>query len=274
MIPSLSVLIPVYNAVRELELVLAGFCRQSFSRFEVVIGDDGSGPEMRGFVQTFAERSPFPLRYVYHPHEGYRRGAILNRAAREAAAGYLVVADGDCIPHRRFVEAHWEHHVPGTVLVGRRVDLSERLARQVTPREVREGKLERYRLRTLADALTGRGSHWDEGIRLESPWLRRLIGRKEPSLLGSDFSLERSLFERVNGFNEEFAGYGGEDTELEYRLRLAGARFQWVRHQAIQYHLFHAPKPANPQNDAVIARSKERGQAACPRGLKNLQREL
>jgi glycosyltransferase involved in cell wall biosynthesis len=271
MTPSLSVLIPVYNALAQLELVLAGFCRQSFDRFEVIIGDDGSGPEMRAFVQSFAERSPFPLGYVYHPDQGYRRGAILNRAAQEAATRYLVVVDGDCIPHRRFVEAHWEHHAPGTVLVGRRVDLSERLTCQLTPPRVLEGKLERWGLGTLADAMLGRGSHWDEGVLLGSSSLRAWIGkRKEPSLLGSDFSLEKSLFEQINGFNEEFVSYGGEETELEVRLRLAGAELKWVRHQAIQYHLFHAQKPSNPQNEEIIARTRARGQAACPRGLKNL----
>jgi GT2 family glycosyltransferase len=227
---------------------------------------------MRACVRSFAEQAPFPLRYVYHPHQGYRRGAILNRAAREAAAPYLLVVDGDCIPHRRFVQAHWEHRAPGTVLAGRRVDLGERLTRRLTPRRVREGKLEGWRFGTLADALLGRGSHWDEGILLGSSALRAWIGkRQEPTLLGSDVSLERSLFERVNGFNEEFTSYGGEDTELEYRLRLAGAKFRWVRHQAIQYHLCHPRKPSNPQNGMIIARTKARGQAACLRGLKNLE---
>ncbi len=270
--PSLSVLIPVYNAVAQLKLVLAGYCRQSFGGFEVVIGDDGSGPEMRAFVESFATQAPFPLRYVYHPDQGYRRGAILNLAAWQAGTRYLVFADGDCVPHRRFVEAHWEHHAPGRVLVGRRVDLSARLTAGLSAQRVRQGALERWRPGTLADALLGRGSHWDEGIYLRSPLLRDWIGRrKEPSLLGSDFSLPRELFEQVNGFNEEFVSYGGEETELEYRLRLAGAKLRWVRHQAIQYHLYHPQKPSNPQNDEILARTRARGQAACLRGLRNLE---
>ncbi len=270
MVPRATIVIPVYNAVRDLELVLAGLRRQTDRDFEVVIADDGSGPEMRAFVESFTPASPFPVRYVFQPDQGFRKNRILNEAVRNASTGYLIFVDGDCIPHRHFVRAHWEHHERRVVLIGRRVNLSERLTQNLTPEAVRAGELERWTAGRLADALTGRGGHWDEGLYLESAWLRRLISRKEPYLLGSSYSLEKSLLEEINGFNEEFEGYGGEDTELEYRLRLAGARFKWVRHQAIQYHLCHPSRSANPANLQVLERSKARGQAACARGLRAL----
>lgn len=267
MTSSVTVIIPVYNAVRHLELVLAGFSRQTLRDFELIVADDGSGPEMRAFVQAMADTLPFPTRSVYQADEGFRRSRILNRAIREATTGYLVFVDGDCVPHRRFLQAHWENRLPGTVLVGRRVLLSERISNRLTPQDILAGKLENMKLSMLRDALIGKGSHWDEGIVLNSPFLLRLIGRKEPSLLGSVCSLEKSLMEEINGFNEDFVGYGGEDTELEYRLRLVGARFKWVRHQAIQYHLYHPPRLANPQNVQVIEQTRARRQAACERGL-------
>ena len=98
--------------------------------------------------------------------------------------------------------------------------------------------------------------------------LHRWINRKEPYLLGSNFSLDRTLFEEVNGFNEDFVGYGGEDTELEYRLRLVGARFAWVRHRAIQYHLHHASRAAKPSNEEILRETKASGKAACRNGLR------
>jgi len=270
MTASATVIIPVYNAVRHLELVLAGFSRQSFPHFELIVADDGSGPEMRLLVEAWAGQSPFPLRYVYQPDEGFRRNGILNSAVRIASTGYLIFADGDCIPHRQFVQAHWENREPRTVLAGRRVNLSERISEHLTAQTVLAGEHEKVTLARVIEALLGRGGHWDEGARIGSPWLRRLISRKEPSLLGSDFSLEKSLLEEINGFNEEFVGYGGDDTELEYRLRLAGARFKWVRHQAIQYHLYHPSRFANPENIRIIERTRARGKAACERGLRTL----
>jgi glycosyltransferase involved in cell wall biosynthesis len=270
MTPSATVIIPVYNALRQLELVFAGFSRQSFPHFELIVADDGSGPEIRRFVEAWSERSPFPVRYVFQPDEGFRRNRILNSAVRIASTGYMVFADGDCIPHRQFVQAHWENREPGTVLAGRRVNLSPSVSEQLTPKAVLAGEHEKLTLSRVLEALRGRGRHWDEGAVIGSPWLRRLINRKEPSLLGSDFSAEKSLLEEINGFNEDFVGYGGDDTELEYRLRLAGARFKWVRHQAIQYHLCHPSRFANPENIRIIERTRARGKAACERGLRTL----
>jgi glycosyltransferase involved in cell wall biosynthesis len=265
-----SVIIPVYNAVRHLELVLAGFRRQTFTQFELIVADDGSGPEMKQFVDGFAARSSFAVKYVFQPDEGFRKSRILNAAIRIASTDYLVFSDGDCIPHRRFLEAHWAHRKPRAILLGRRVNLGERISSQLSPEGVAAGMLEQMPLRMLVGAMTGDGSHWDEGIYLRSVWMRRLISRKEPYMLGSTYSLEKSLVEEINGFNEEFVGYGGEDIEFEYRLRLAGVRFKWVRHQAIQYHLYHEQKVVTPGNVDLVERTKALGCPRCSKGLRTL----
>jgi len=264
----ISVVIPVYNEARALELVLWGFCRQSCRDFELFIADDGSGPEVHDLVEAFSSRAPVPVRYTRHADEGFRRSAILNRAVRESVAPYLVFADADCIPHSKFVEAHRTYRAPRSVLCGRRVQLSERLSAQLTREDVLAGRLERLAAVRMLYSLSGGGGHWDEGLVIRNSTLHRWINCKEPYLLGSNFSLDRSLFEEVNGFNEDFVGYGGEDTELEYRLRLAGARFAWVRHRAIQYHLYHVARTGRPANDEILRQTQAMGKAACTNGLR------
>lgn len=57
---------------------------------------------------------------------------------------------------------------------------------------------------------------------------------------GSNFSLEKKLIEGMNGFDENFIGPGyGEDTDVERRLRLFGAKVKSIRNLAVQYHLYH-----------------------------------
>ncbi len=269
MASKVAVVIPVYNQVRRLELVMTGYCRQSCRDFELSVADDGSGPEVLAFVRSFSEQVSFKVNYTAHPDMGFRRARILNQAVRESDADYLIFADADCIPHRNFVEAHIEHRAPHTVLCGRRVHLGETLSKKLSPQSVRKGSLERVTLGRLADALLGRGGHWDEGLTLRNRTLHRWANRRTPSILGSNFSLERELFEKVNGFNEDFVGYGGEDTELEYRLRLAGATLRWVRHRAIQYHLSHPTRAGSPANDAILVRTKALGLATCAHGLRS-----
>ena len=45
-----KLVVAVYNAVRYLEFILAALERQSTTDFEVVIADDGSGPEIKSLV--------------------------------------------------------------------------------------------------------------------------------------------------------------------------------------------------------------------------------
>jgi glycosyltransferase involved in cell wall biosynthesis len=266
--PRVSVIIPVYNCTGALELVLNGYLRQSSRDFELFIADDGSGTEVRTLIEAFTQRAPFPVRYVSHPDEGYRKTIILNRAVGSTEASYLIFADADCIPHSRFVEAHWRHHGSRIVLCGRRVNLNQRISDCLGPQAVLKGELERISAGRFAGAWFSRGAHWDEGILISNRFLHNWINRKEPTLLGCNYSLEKSLLEEINGFNEDFVGYSGEDTELEFRLRLAGARFRWVRHLAIQYHLYHPARAANQGNLDALAQTRAAGKAACRNGLR------
>ena len=49
--PSMGVVFTTYNRPRDLERVLAGYARQTFGKFEIVIADDGSGDETRQCIE-------------------------------------------------------------------------------------------------------------------------------------------------------------------------------------------------------------------------------
>jgi GT2 family glycosyltransferase len=138
----------------------------------------------------------------------------------------------------------------------------------LTAGDVLAGKLERVTLARVLGALFSRGGHWDEGFVLRNRTLHRWVNYKKVTLLGSNFSLERSLLEEINGFNEDFVGYGGEDTEIECRLRRASAKLCWVRHRAIQYHLYHPARSGNQANLAVLERTLASDRPVCPNGLR------
>ncbi len=269
--PKASVLIAVYNSVRQLEMVLAGFSRQSFREFEVIIADDGSGPEMRAFVEQFSRHSPFSLRYLYQPDEGFRKCRILNQAVLASSSDYLIFIDGDCVPHKDFVSAHLKSREARTVLCGRRVDLSLQISSRMTPQDVLAAALDRVSIRMLLDALMGRTRHLEEALPISNPKLCAWFHRAMPKLFGCNYSLDRSLIEEVNGFNEDFTDYWGEDTELEYRLRLSGARFKWVRHHAIQYHLYHPQRSKTEKSCALLEHARNSDTVACRNGLVKLK---
>lgn len=266
--PRLSLVVAVYNDARALGLVLDALGRQTFRDFELVIADDGSGPEIAALAEARAGEAGFRVSRVWHPDRGFRKNAILNRAVAAAEAPWLVFIDGDCIPHERFLEDHARHARPGAVLCGRRVNLGPGHSARATPEAVRSGRFARLTPALVADGLLGRSAWVEEGFRTENGFLRRLLHRGAPSILGCNFSVHREWLERINGFNEEYEGPGqGEDSDVGFRLTLAGAELVSLRNLAILFHLHHPATAVAAANRRIYERVVATREMVCRVGL-------
>src|SRR5206468_1344129 len=67
-----------------------------------------------------------------------------NWSILEAQAERILFTDGDCIPHACFVQNHFLEGKDDTVCCGRRVDIMERIAANLTVEDICNGKLDSY----------------------------------------------------------------------------------------------------------------------------------
>ena len=104
--PAASVLFATYNEPQWLEWVLWGYSTQDTTDFEVIVVDDGSGPETRAVIDRLRPQMPYRLRHFWQPDEGYQICKGMNRGILLAESDYLVFTDGDCIPRFDFVGRH------------------------------------------------------------------------------------------------------------------------------------------------------------------------
>jgi hypothetical protein len=74
-----------------------------------------------------------------------------------------------------------------------------------------------------------------------------------PRLTGNNIALWRKDFERVNGFDERFVGWGFEDRDLQDRLERAGLRVRSVLWHTAAIHLWHAPDASFVRNGVGTA---------------------
>lgn len=236
-----TVIVSTYDSPRWLDKSLWGYRCQTHVPWEVVVADDGSGPETLAVLHRHRDIGRRPLVHVWHPHRGFRKCRILNRAIEQATGDYLVFTDGDCIPRSDFVATHARMARTGEALSGGcvRVPLEGSLA--ISREAIVSGSCMRPEwLRR----------HGADGMRSQLKLLAsagrvgRLLDRLTPtraSFNGHNASAWREDVLRVNGFDERME-YGGLDRELGERLLNAGVRFRHVRHQAICLHLEH-PRP-------------------------------
>lgn len=196
---TVSVVIPTYNRSAILARTLESLASQAADspRFDVHVADDGSEEDIRSVIEA-----AIGLDAHYHRRERDRFGAgqARNLAAAAAKGDIVVFLDSDCIVGPHFIEGHAAWHAGGgkTVLIGGR-------SRAVMGSDDELADY-RKRLRRRTAGL----QHGSEIFR---------------SFVTANVSLPLSLFHQVGGFDERFHRWGGEDTELGWRLWQAGALF-------------------------------------------------
>jgi GT2 family glycosyltransferase len=266
--PLAAVIISVYRDVEALGCILHALRRQTQPGFEVVVSEDGESPDMRRFVDEV--RPSFPrLTHLTQADLGFRKTRALNQALCAASAGRLIFLDGDCVPHRRFVENHLRYGAPKTLCAGRRVQLGPRLSQWLRGRPARIGVLQN----ALNYLLLAPTFHFDGGRNYEAGFASRLLqnlrGADPRFILGCNFSCHKADLLAINGFNEDYVEPGaGEDTDLEWRFQRAGVRLKSVRFVAPVFHLYHESTWAiSARNQQILVATRNRGEVYCRNGI-------
>ena len=101
-----------------------------------------------------------------------------------------------------------------------------------------------------------------ESIRFRKKALRTRLWPSERKLrkvklISLHVSMYRSAFERVNGFDENYVGWGRADEDLGLRLQLAGIRGRTVADRARVLHLHHEPLPRPVSGDLSSSYNEE-----------------
>jgi glycosyltransferase involved in cell wall biosynthesis len=255
-----SVIISFYNRIDYLKLVLAGFERQSFSSFEIILADDGSNENVIKEIELLGRNIPFKLTHLWHEDKGFRKNKILNKAVTAAESGYLIFIDGDCIPHPEFVSEHFQNKEIGFCLTGRRVNLSSKFTALLTPENVRQGFIEQNIFKLILDGIYGKSFDVEKGFYFKNDFLRKFFNKKKRGLLGCNFSIKKEELIKINGFDERYESPSiGEDTDVQFRLEMRGLKMKSLNNIAVQYHLYHKPQVRPQKNLDLFNKVKNSG---------------
>ncbi len=265
-----SVIISVYNRLDYLELVCAGFKRQTFCDFEIIIADDGSNSRFVSEVEKLSRQSEFPIIHLWQNDNGFRKNKILNRAIIASNSDYLLFIDGDCIPHKEFVKEHFDNREEGICLTGRRVNLSEKITNQLTTENVKQGFLERKYLRLCIDGIFGDTTDVEKGFYFKNKFIKHYFNKKKRGLLGCNFSLYKKELLAINGFDERYVAPSiGEDSDVQFRLELNNVKIKSLNNIAVQYHLHHKIQPRPEANLSLFESVKSSKEIFTPYGIRS-----
>jgi len=279
--PTLTVIVATYQWPAALNVVLRALSEADDRAFEVVVADDGSGSETAAVLSGWRGRFGDRLTHAWQPDVGFRRARILNFAAGEAQGDYLVFVDGDTIPRRRFVGAIRRAALPGWFLSSKRLNLSDGFSRQVLAHGVPV-----WRWSSLRWLVSARREVFNSSVQNSPGVLIPLRDRRRPWRRGQPeffppywaygffLGVHRSDFERVNGFDMRFEGWGGEDVDIAARLGRIGLRCGWAGPSASMLHLWHpVRRGAGHENRSLVDETMSSDHVEAIEGLRELAAE-
>ncbi|HXF65260.1 MAG TPA: glycosyltransferase family 2 protein [Burkholderiales bacterium] len=244
----IAVIPATYNRPEALAALLEGYLAQDYPDFEIVVADDGSGPQTQEVIRRYQARARFRIGHVWQENRGYRAAAIRNRAVACTDADYIVFTDQDCVPLPDFLSRHARLAEPGWFVSGNRVLTTERFAQRILAEKL---PIHAWTLpQWLRCRLRGDINRVHPLLRLPDGRFRKLHPRRWQGARTANLAVWRRDLVKVNGMDEGYSGWGLEDSDLVIRLIRAGVLHKSGRYACPVIHLWHPEQDRSrlPQN--------------------------
>ncbi len=247
MVHSTAVIISTYNNPDFLRLVLDGYAKQSYQHFSIYIADDGSNEDTRELIEHISQSFPVPIQHIWHEDQGFRKARVHNLALQQVKEDYVILTDGDCIPHPYLIETHRRLAQKNILICGSRILLS----RAYTEHVCKSGSSPSFTpLHCIKKRLQG---HINRIFPLFLPAHLSAANKKISGIHGCHISCHTKHLLHINGFDESFEGWGREDSDLVARLLHSGVQRKNLRGTPV-LHLWHQENNRNQleNNNALL----------------------
>lgn len=272
-----SIIIPSHNKFPENTFTLRSLSNQTFdlSNVEIILVDDGSTDATSSIIHM----NPYPFLFKFvQMNRNKGRSQSRNVGLQFACGKIIIFLDAETIVSPHFIEEHWRSHQekPNTAVsavmnqkgvytvfhpnfnskqreqsfvlmknagysyqkmnqlktsqnktpIVTYSDIDNHVYNKLSFVKPHEPFYENQLLKPFGDQFKG----------FQIPWLAFFTG---------NVSVPRTLLEKAGPFEEQFEGYGWEDTEMGYRLYQVGAKFFHNRNMTT-YHQEHPIAPSIP----------------------------
>lgn len=223
-----SIIIAAYNSRSTIELLLYALNRQTFIDFEVVICDDGGSDNLKELIDNI--HVIYPIKYIWQEDKGFRAALARNKAVQMASREILIFLDQDSLPGPKHIELFIENFKKHLYIRGGRQVIDIELVSRITPNVVL--------------------NNFNYIKQIAHPHLEPKQNRPH---LSNNGCIARELFINIGGFDINYTQIGGEDADLEQRLRVMPKIKQRILANPIVYHLDH---PTTGQGASQFAKNR------------------
>ena len=254
----ISVIVPVYNRLEHLRALFLCLLRQKKQADELIITDDGSSQKVLDFIGDLIPKAQFKVKHIYQEDKGFRKTRALNNAVRNSTGDLLIFCDQELIFGEEYIETIANNIKNNIFLMGR--------AHHTTEDEKNIILSDIENINSYNEIIKKLPAKYIETIdkMLKEDRKRRIIktlrlAKRGIRLVGMSYALMKEAYLKVNGYDENYIGWGQEDDDFGNRLTVAGIDGKELIIQNIQLHLWHYSDPTkiHSANEEYYYKRKE-----------------
>ena len=238
----ISVIVPVYNRLEHLRALFLCLLRQKKQADELIITDDGSSQKVLDFIGDLIPEAKFKVKHIYQEDKGFRKTRALNNGVINSEGELLVFCDQDLIFGEEYIEYMEKNIKKGCFLLCRPISVNEKEKNTILEKIESSNKYE--------DLLKPLPTHYLVSVNktLRTDRKRRILNilklsKRGIKLVGMSYAVMKSDYLKVNGYDENYNGWGEEDDDFGNRLYVAGIKGKELKTPNMQIHLWHYSDP-------------------------------
>ena len=238
----ISVIVPVYNRLEHFRALFICLLRQNRQIDELIITDDGSSQKILDYIVDLIPKASFKIKHIYQEDKGFRKTRALNNGVINSEGELLIFCDQDLIFGEEYIEYMEKNIKEGCFLLCRPISVNEKEKNTILEKIESSNKYE--------DLLKPLPTHYLVSVNktLRTARKRRILNilklsKRGIKLVGMSYAVMKSDYLKVNGYDENYNGWGEEDDDFGNRLYVAGIKGKELKTPNMQIHLWHYSDP-------------------------------
>ncbi|RBQ31269.1 family 2 glycosyl transferase [Arcobacter sp. FW59] len=255
---TVSLIITTYNWKEALDAVLKSVTKQIVLPDEVIVADDGSKIDTKKLIESWQKIFPVPLIHSWQEDDGFRAAQSRNKAIAKANSDFIVMIDGDMVLSKKFISDYKESAKIGYFIQGGRVITDKECSEKIISSD--------YIPHFFTKGIKNRKNT------ISCSFLSKLFSFERNSDKGTrtcNFGCWKKDLIEVNGFNNDFVGWGREDSEFVIRMLNAGKKRLYLKFVAVAFHLYHNEnaRASLKENDKLLQETIDKKLIFCENGI-------
>ena len=255
-----SVIIAVYERVDFLKNCLLSLIHQSQLPDEIVISDDGSKEDVKGALVDLLPQISCALKYVRQENRGFRLARSRNNGVRVSDGDYLIFLDQDLIFTKNLIKTFIDQQEAGKFTVCYPVRLTQAQTQMINEDVIANFRFEQIFAKKQIEKIHSQFRK-DKFYYFLHKFHLRPMG---PKFRGGAAGINRKDYGKINGYDENYIGWGNEDDDVGQRLYHIGVQGKNISREDFPIHLYH--EPFHNQGERVNLAYHEKKRRAIRRG--------